>query len=610
MKKKSQSTQLVFSAVLSALSLSAAVFPEAALARQTMDVDALKSYYADQLGGLIRPAELDLSKSIQTYFFEPTRLSYADMKFDPKPKFGMIEPTRFLDPEASQDLFALDVDAFVAGSGEADFAEAKRKFHSALKFDEESLFHERPYLYLSDWNSLFHPPVKAMPLPVKRYVSELEEIDFRSAESPFFTADFHRRVDEDTTSELTFGNELKYLANGDAYVEKMRLIREARSSIFVAVMSVVCDRTGIPMVEELIRRKREGVDVRIVLEGAYQKTAFRGCLNRMKKGGLNVVLSDDLIRGGKVFALMHNKFWIRDLEEAIIGGQNIFDKQNSSTGFNQRHRDGDVLVKGPAVTTAVGEFIGIWNEQKKRKNGSTERYAREYSRRMAEERAAGLRGSEHYETILSDPDTRMKGVCRVVTQGPQNDRHRLARALFHYVSAARKHAVLTTPDVHYKTPGEEGFRPTDALFESLRAGARNGLKVDIVSDGMDGGAGELSMTLREHLGRALDKDVPLKEKMWIGTKKQADQFYAKSNLEMMKPLAQIPGIRAWMHFQYIHAKHMLIDQIASVIGSFNLEQFSDSNQETSILCQDENLSKQLAPVLARDIVNSTPLIGR
>ncbi len=598
-----------------ALAVSTALtqLPQAsAMSMGDLHLDELQSYYSKQLGGLIKPEQVEKSVFFFDWFGGVTDINSGTLAFRLDEKQNVISPTRYLYPPQMQDLFTLDVDGFISSQGSEDFVEAKRSFYSKLKFDEKTFYHERPYAYLSDWNSLFHPPVKDLILPVTRYAKDFGAVDYSTVTSSFFSPEFHRGIDKDTASELTFGNKLHYLANGHGYQEKLRLIREAKHSILGAVMSIVCDRTGIPLVDELIRRKSEGLDVKVVMEGAYQETAFRSCLTRMRKGKIDVVLSHDLFRKGKLFALMHNKFWIRDTEEAVIGGENIFDKENSSTGFNQSHRDGDVLVNGAAVTTLVGEFIGLWNQQKKRKNGSVDEYAKANQVKLAQERVDGLRGSSEYERILGSPETRMKGVCRVVTQGPQHDMHRLGRAILDYVRGTQKHILITTPDVYYETPeATSDLSTTDLVYETLREKAKTeGVKVDLISDGMDGGAGELTMTFAQIEGRALDRGRPLKESVAAALKTTAGASYASDNYSMMKPLSEIPGIRAWMHFQYIHAKHLFIDQIATVIGSYNMEKYSGrTSQETSILCQDEDLAKQMNPILVRDLINSTPLIS-
>jgi len=277
------------------------------------------------------------------------------------------------------------------------------------------------------------------------------------------------------------------------------------------------------------------------------------------------------------------------------------------------NRDTDVRFEGPMVTDLLGEFVTLWNEHRERRNESVDVYAEEFARRVAEERVRGVRGSENYERVLGDAGSRMDGVCRVVVQGPQHDRYRVGKAIEAYVRVAQRYVFMTTPDIAFDLDADPQGRRThwnDRIFQTLAERARAGVVADVVSDGIDGGWGEFSTQFLVASARAQNRGREFWEEFWEKAGWKPSLKAAKANREALLTLAAIPGIRSWAHFQYVHAKQVYLDQIVSVIGSFNLEYNSARNsQEASVFCQDGALSRQFDPHVALDISNSTPIVS-
>jgi phosphatidylserine/phosphatidylglycerophosphate/cardiolipin synthase-like enzyme len=72
-----------------------------------------------------------------------------------------------------------------------------------------------------------------------------------------------------------------------------------------------------------------------------------------------------------------------------------------------------------------------------------------------------------------------------------------------------------------------------------------------------------------------------------------------------------PGLEVWSYFQYFHSKHLLADQVAVVIGSFNLEKISALQSfEIALLCHDSELVRQVQEMTALDLLNSVPMLRR
>jgi hypothetical protein len=170
-----------------------------------------------------------------------------------------------------QALFELDEKRFVSESGHKDFVSAVHNYYRKQPFDQRNQTYERPYRYLWVWGSLFFPPIKKLEQPLSFYHKEFsDDFDPTTVSSRYFDPEFQKQLDRETQTGLTYGNHLRALFNGtESYPEKLRLTREAKKFLYVAVMTLVADGTGRELVRNMVNAKRAGVDVRVITEGLY-----------------------------------------------------------------------------------------------------------------------------------------------------------------------------------------------------------------------------------------------------------------------------------------------------------------------------------------------------
>lgn len=519
------------------------------------------------------------------------------------------------DIEFNQTVFRTDVEKYIAFEGAEDFVDAKRKFYSRLNFDLENQRHERTYPYLFDWKSLNHPPIRTLDLPLAIYVKAMGD-GAPDGTSKYFDPEFQKELDEMSQTELSRGNRLTILANGKAQDEKLRQVLAAKDHILVAVMAIQCDHTVVPLIDAMIEKKREGVDVRVITEKFYTDTVFRKCYKRMVKGGLEVVRIDDKFK--YKFAFMHNKFWIFDGKAGIIGGQNLAHFETLSDGFNHYNRDSDLLIEGPAVVDLLENYVDIWEKHvnkrfvRQSKYSSAEPYNAVVKRLRNEQVMAGQRGQMHYADWLWNPSKRMDGLCRIAIQRPYGRNFFIGDLYEKYFNEAKKHVLLTSPDMKFDVDGQEikSHRAT-GFYRYAREAAARGVRVDQISNGRDGGWGEFTAQLREWSEEAEANGKHGLAKFWSKREeKQAVKMIGETR-EKLKLLAKTPNYYSWTHFQYIHAKQILWDNIVSVIGSVNLDNTAlDRNHEGAAICMDESLTKQMRELLTLDIVNSVPVISK
>ena len=557
----------------------------------------LARYYDDRTNGLIR------------YVFHYSDDFASAMKFRWDPYYKMrIFPSSGLSNDVLQGLFEFDAERFVRESGEKDFLSATHRFYSRLPFDPKKQTYERPYRYLSSWGNLFHPPIKELKQPLSFYHAEFSDnFDPKTVESVYFDPEFQKQLDRETQTELTYGNEVRALFNGvDSYPEKLRLTGEAKKLLYVAVMTMVADESGRELIRNMVNAKRAGVDVRLITEGFYTFSISNYAVGVLEREGIPVVRVDDksLKQLNRMF---HNKIWIRDGEEAILGGMNILDYENEASGFNFLNRDTDIMVRGPAVTSLLESYIKLWKKYDK-KNRPIASGEAMLAQRLEEERAARVRGSENYARWLRNPETRMNGICRTAVQGNNAEPQKIVTLLLRYLEAAKRSFYISSPEIDFDLNRDEGEH-IDMLARVMAEKARTpDFYMAFSTNGIDGGMGESSAFLRNRV-----KDARLTgETLWADMlTPMVDEEGREVNRRVrrtIRPLVEA-GLHGFQYFNYIHSKQFYFDRLLVGIGSWNFDGYSaDNNHESAIFCLDEKLRLQMEHQMVLDMINSVPII--
>lgn len=591
---------------------------------------AVIKYYEYVAAGLIVPNPYTQNTELKDRSNRPFNMTLASLKFGVNLEKMTITPAEKVDPEILQDLFNFNVDKYILESGEKDFVSAKYKEYSQLKFNQETQYYNRNYLHLSDWRSLNHPPIKKIS-DYKKYMIDNETIPENSS---LLSDGFNRELDKVSGSELTRGNKLKLLVNGLSFQEKLRQVKNAKKSIYVGVMTFAADPSSFELIDALIDKAREGVDVQVMVEKLWTITAFRKTMNKFSEAGIKLIFADDMIHlKDSKRALFHNKIWIFDEERAIVGGQNIVNSANNATGFNHWNKEIDILVEGPMATDVLGEFITL----KKRfdRPMSTKKVSRFNLNQGAtaaelekifnvaknNEIALGKRGQENYEKWFSNPKMARNGVCRFVIQGPQKDMNALAKTYISYFKQSQDQIYFASHRIDFELDQPVNPRWETKIFNSLFKASDRGIKVKLITNGIDGGFAEIGQNI------AAGNKSPRREKKNARRfarqiKRGEDPATFMAQLTNTLALKNTKDIRTyvdaaikhenfniWLHFQFIHSKTIIVDNILTGVGSFNFEAYSaEHSHESSVFCFDENLAAEYKKDHIRDIVNSVPVI--
>lgn len=391
-----------------------------------------------------------------------------------------------------QDIWNFDHVAYTRSQGARTFNEAKRKQYQKFVFDKKKFFHYKTPA-MKEWGGLTHPPVKALTLPLAKYDSQFEPINYEKVSSPYFNPGLQAELDKVSRSELSFGNKVVPLVDRFAFAKKKELITNARESILMSSLVFVCDASTRSLVDLLIQKHREGVDVKILVDGMISKILFhKECLKIMKRAGIQVLESKDFFRH-KLKAIYHTKTLVVDFKHAVAGGHNMIDADNTSRSTDFKNRDIDLYVTGPMVTDIAKQFVENWRYQAGlRKNvEALYEYEKLVAQNLANERRQGLRGQSLYGKILSNVKTRMNGVCRFIKQAPYEDRHTIGKAYLSLLGRVQNHLVIEDPVVVDTYVGSMKDAPLAEKFDNfdmfnllhlkVKQMARKGKKVDYIT---------------------------------------------------------------------------------------------------------------------------------
>ncbi len=164
--------------------------------------------------------------------------------------------------------------------------------------------------------------------------------------------------------------------SGDAFLARMKMIRQARTSLDVQYYIVHDGLSTRALVDELLRAADRGVRVRLLLDDttsdgsdyqiatlAAHPNIFIRVFNPLHAGRSTVVTRTlgRLLHLSQQHRRMHNKLMLADSSLAIVGGRNLGDEYfDADQSFN--FTDIDLLAAGPVAEQLAVSFDLYWND--------------------------------------------------------------------------------------------------------------------------------------------------------------------------------------------------------------------------------------------------------
>lgn len=342
---------------------------------------------------------------------------------------------------------------------------------------------------------------------------------------------------------LLSGNAVYPLHNGDAaYPAMLDAIGAARESVFLCTYIFDVDDIGRQFIDALADAVARGLQVRVLVDGVGEKYSFPTVSRRLRVLGVPVAryLPPRLFPPGFSINLRnHRKILVVDGELAFTGGMNI--RQGHCSGNDCPDPavvDLHFRLLGPVVGQLLEVFTADWR----------------FSSDLA---------IDPPHVIWDSRALPGEAMCRVISDGPDDDQDRLVRVMVGAVSTARSSVVVVSPY----------FLPPRELAIALQTAADRGVEVTVV--------------LPQH------NNLPYVK--WA----------MNHNLEELAA----SGIRVYF-FQgpFMHTKLFLVDNCYLQLGSANIDPRSlRLNFEVMVEVYDRALAGTLARHVADCVARSTRL---
>jgi cardiolipin synthase len=248
-----------------------------------------------------------------------------------------------------------------------------------------------------------------------------------------------------THRELVEANALQPYFDGEtAYGDMLHAIEHARHTVFLATYIFDSKKTGRTFIKALTAANLRGVEVRVLLDGIGELYSYPRAGSLLKSEGVKVArFAPPRILPPSIHINLrnHRKLLIVDGVTGFTGGMNISDRHLCSAEKNATS-DIHFKVEGPIIKQFQTVFDEDWL----------------------------FAFGEDTRLSFEEPVAKGGAVCRVITDGPNEDMGKLAMIITGSIALARKRVSIMTPY----------FIPPPELINSLQAAALRGVDVSII----------------------------------------------------------------------------------------------------------------------------------
>jgi len=246
----------------------------------------------------------------------------------------------------------------------------------------------------------------------------------------------------------TTGNDVAiYHEDEENFVAIMEAIEQAKHHVHLEYYIFQPDETGKTLRDLLIRKAREGVKIRLLVD-------YIGCWNWPRsfrrsfvEGGIELSLFDPVVpwRGRwRVNLRNHRKIVVVDGVVGFTGSQNIGDEYRGRLAKFGPWRDTHMRIEGPAVHHLQEIFVEDWHYATKQK----------------------LVSSECFPRVQPDGNQ----IVQVIASGPDSNARTMHHLLLSSVTGAQESVSIITPY----------FAPDTTMIVALQSAAYRGLRVQLL----------------------------------------------------------------------------------------------------------------------------------
>ncbi len=160
------------------------------------------------------------------------------------------------------------------------------------------------------------------------------------------------------------GNKLQLLNSGIASLAKrIEMVREAKKSIDIEYFIWELDLSGRILLTELVKRAREGVKVRIIIDKSFTVLELdEYYAQELKRLGIEIRYYNASLGPIALQYRTHRKILVTDEKQAITGGRNIGDDYfDLDEVYN--FLDRDVWIEGSGAKAMSDSFQAVWESE-------------------------------------------------------------------------------------------------------------------------------------------------------------------------------------------------------------------------------------------------------
>ena len=271
---------------------------------------------------------------------------------------------------------------------------------------------------------------------------DMHNVQFKHQERLF------RMLQSMSLSPITGCNETLVLTNGmETYESIFEAIEHAKHHIHVEYYTIRHDQIGQRFKEALIRKAKEGLEVRVIYDGIGSLELSNRYLKELEQAGVltRCFLPPKLAFFDKRMNFRnHRKIVVVDGLIGFVGGINIGDEYlggNKKLGF---WRDTHLRIKGDAVYSLQDVFMQDWFFTSK-------------------ERLSGLSYLPEHNCVGNEQ-------VQIISSGPNSSADAILESVFAAISVAKSRIYITTPY----------FIPDPSVLMGLRTAALSGVDVKII----------------------------------------------------------------------------------------------------------------------------------
>jgi cardiolipin synthase A/B len=371
------------------------------------------------------------------------------------------------------------------------------------------------------------------------------------AETPALGESLTRLADRFGAYPRSAGNHIDFYHEGQPAIDAMlEAIRSAQHHLHLEFFIFHADAIGRQFLEELTRKARSGVEVRLLYDAMGSHNLPKSALTELHRAGgkTSVFLPlNPLRRRFQINMRNHRKILVADGKVGFVGGLNIGDEylgKNPRFGF---WRDTHLGLRGPAVGDLQRVFCEDWDF-------------------AAGEHLTEGTDSEKTKRYFPAPETTGPFPAQIIDSGPDRDFKSIREIYFAAILKARQRLWIASPY----------FVPDAALLDALCLAGYQGIDV-----------------------RFLGQFVP---------DKQIPQFAARFYWRQVLPA----GVKVYQYTKgMLHSKVVLVDGEWASVGTANLDNRSlHLNFEINCLIDSPQAVANLEAAFLNDLSHSIRLERR